>query len=140
MKAQYRRKDLLDTLRKPLENIQDNEETETNEHVISNGLFYIITKLEDEDNLQVNRSIASYITDEKLDILGGSRDYKSQEFEQYLGQRFLNTKQRGAYLIGVKYSGLDWLLDRFHELSQTGGESDYFKLYDLIKRILVQLK
>lgn len=108
--------------------------------MISNKLFYIITKLDDEDNIQVSRSIASYITDEKLDILGSRGSYKSEEFEKYLEQSILNKKQRGAYLIGVKYSGLDWLLDRFHELSQTGGESGYFKLYDLIKRILAQLK
>jgi hypothetical protein len=99
-------------------------------------LFYILTKLKDESLFQGDKKIDLYLNNEKLSILK-RHEYRSENFHNFLQENFLDTKQRGHYVFGTIMSTTDWLIEMFHEISHS---KNYFKMYDLIKKIFVQLK
>ena len=113
----------------------DDARVETNK-LVQNPLFHILTKLNDKSQLLLRKSLNIYLTEEKLKILSHN-DYRSERFKCYLSAKFLDTKQRGRYLVGLSTSKMDWLIDVFHEISQA---KNFYKIYDMIKIIFIKIK
>ncbi|CAF0746594.1 unnamed protein product [Brachionus calyciflorus] len=134
--AQYRKDDILTTLRAPLENEIDSIENDMSNLEINENLFFI-SKLDHQGLGDFSsKSIEPYFNTEKLNIIG-QECFKSMNFKTFLKDLIEPADLRGKYLLGLQTSTLDWLLEIFSDISLT---RDFLKMFDHVKKLLNKIK
>ncbi|RNA41963.1 TATA box-binding -associated factor RNA polymerase I subunit B [Brachionus plicatilis] len=134
--AQYRRNDIISTLNAPLEHEIESIEKDINNLDINSSLFYISKnfKFNFEDNSL--KSVESYLTEEKLNIIG-LKHFKSKGFKQFVTETIDPVKLRGRYVLGLETSTLDWLIEVFSHIAQT---KTFFQMFNFVIKLLKKFK
>ena len=134
--AQYRRKEILETLRKPLDdNENEDSNIEAKNSLKENPLFYISNNNKNDLKDFRKLNFDSYLNEEKMRIFMDPK-YKSILLRTYLRDYFQSTESRGKFLLGLQNSTLDWLLYNFSQISQN---TKYFNMHQSVNKLLNKL-
>ena len=125
----------MDTLKKPLEDVNEYENDVDMKETKEYRLLYI-TKLDKSKYKDFrSKSLDIYLNEENINLFTQPA-YKSNKLKAYFKDHFQTSETRGKYLLGLETSTNDKLLDMFHELSQT---NTFFKFYKSVKKLLTSV-
>ena len=140
IKAQYRRKELIDKLKLPLEYDEDKDnnyiQTDSEQEYHKSSFLYITNPNWMKIKNLKEKCIKHYLNDEKLKLLSKS-EFRSKEFKKFLKEKFQSSQDRGKYIIGLDATNMDYLLDKFSQIAQT---SSFIQMFNYVNKLIKKLE
>ena len=131
---------MIEGLQAPLndddEPIDDDANVSPVEKSETNPMFYISSTRTVND--YKTKSISVYLEDEdKLRLLAEPNNVSTSfELKQFLRGTFQSSQSRGKYVIGLKATDFDYLLDKFGQIAQT---KSFFTMLSHVNTIVNRL-
>jgi hypothetical protein len=114
-----------------MDTIQNDSESESR----NSSLFYIADPNWMKIKNLKEKTIKHYLNDEKIELLA-NHEYKSKEFKKFLKENFQSRTDRGQYIIGLNATNMDYLLDKFSQISQT---CSFIQMFNYVNKLIKML-